>query len=122
MLLNHLEQKSILNSCFLYRNSLIKYLLKVHQGLKGHVKDANGNMLPEAEVIVEGNDKSVVTSSRGEYWRILLPGVYQVKAKYQNEVSEIKSIEVLENEVKIIDFQIGEYFEITRFIMGWVRV
>ena len=84
--------------------------------MKGHVKDANGNMLSGAEVIVEGNDKSVVTSSRGEYWRILLPGVYQVKAKYQNEVSEVKSVEVLANEVAIIDFQIGEYFKLIDFI------
>ena len=95
---------------------MIKYLLKVHQGLKGHVKDANGNILSGAEVIVEGNDKSVVTSSRGEYWRLLLPGVYQVKAKYQNEVSEVQSVEVLANEVIIIDFVVGKYFKLKYFI------
>ena len=73
-------------------------------------------MLSGAEVIVEGNDKSVVTSSRGEYWRILLPGVYQVKAKYQDEVSEVKSIEVFANEVTVIDFAIGKYFKLKYFI------
>ena len=84
--------------------------------MKGHVKDANGNLLSGAEVIVEGNDKSVVTSSRGEYWRLLLPGVYQVKAKYQNEVSEVQSVEVLANEVIIIDFVVGKYFKLKYFI------
>ena len=84
--------------------------------MKGHVKDANGNILSGAEVIVEGNDKSVVTSSRGEYWRLLLPGVYQVKAKYQNEVSEVQSVEVLANEVIIIDFVVGKYFKLKYFI------
>ena len=91
---------------------MVKYLLKVHQGLKGYVKDSNGNMISGAEIIVEGNDKFVVTSSRGEYWRILLPGVYQVKAQYQNEVSEVKSLEVLANEVKIINFVIGKYLKL----------
>ena len=91
------------------KQSFVKYLSRVHHGIKGHVRDINGNTLAGAEVIVQGIEgKPIITSDRGEYWRILLPGVYNVKAVHQNEESQIKTIEVLENaDAQIIDFVIG---------------
>ena len=35
------------------KNSMVKYLLKAHQGIKGHVKDTNGNVLSGAEILIE---------------------------------------------------------------------
>ena len=35
------------------KNSMVKYLLKAHQGIKGHVKDTNGNVLSSAEILIE---------------------------------------------------------------------
>ena len=35
------------------RMSLIKYLMQVHQGVKGHVKDKDGNFISGAEIIVK---------------------------------------------------------------------
>ena len=32
---------------------MVKYLLKAHQGIKGHVKDTNGNVLSSAEILIE---------------------------------------------------------------------
>ena len=53
------------------KNSLIKYLQKVHQGIKGYVMDSKGQVVSNARVIVEGIDKHVTTTARGEYWRLL---------------------------------------------------
>ena len=53
------------------KDSLIKYLQKVHQGIKGYVMDSNGQVVSNARVIVEGIDKYVTTTARGEYWRLL---------------------------------------------------
>ena len=33
--------------------SMIKYLTQVHQGVKGHVKDKDGNLISGAEVLVK---------------------------------------------------------------------
>ena len=53
------------------KDSLIKYLQKVHQGIKGYVMDSKGQVVSNARVIVEGIDKYVTTTARGEYWRLL---------------------------------------------------
>ena len=53
------------------KDSLIKYLQKVHQGIKGYVMDNKGQVVSNARVIVEGIDKYVTTTARGEHWRLL---------------------------------------------------
>ena len=58
---------------------------------------------------MEGNDKAVMTTQQGEYWRLLLPGKYQMEVRYPlNEFafSEMKEVEVTENEIVQKDFTI----------------
>ena len=103
---------------------MVKYLLKAHQGIKGHVKDTNGNILSGAEILIEkwvllnfkfwifwkknvffflfSNDKVIKTTERGEFWRLLLPGTYVVKAKYENMESESMSVNVNKDIVPIV--------------------
>ena len=46
-------EESILNKEWeANKNSMVRYLLKVHQGLKGHVKDLNDNALVGAQIMV----------------------------------------------------------------------
>ena len=60
---------------------LMLTMLQVHRGVKGLVKDSSGKPVEGATVIVlRKNDskwsllrKSVTTSSRGEFWRLLIP-------------------------------------------------
>ena len=85
------------------KDSMIRYLLKVHQGIKGHIVDSNGNILPEAEIIIENNDKIIKSSERGEYWRLLLPGSYRIKAKFQDVESNYYDIVIKQDEVEIKD-------------------
>lgn len=60
--------------------SLIEYMKVVHQSVKGVVKDHNGYPLADMEVLVSGLEtKPVRTTKRGEYWRLLLPGEYNVQ-------------------------------------------
>lgn len=78
------------------KESLVKYLEQVHRGVKGVVYNSSyeydnntENVKAEAaeadaEIFVETDSgalgKNVTTSSRGEYWRLLLPGQYRVTA------------------------------------------
>lgn len=61
------------------KRSLIEYMKMIHNGIKGVVKDTNGYPIPDAEVIVNGYErKPIRATERGEYWRLLLPGIYDV--------------------------------------------
>lgn len=46
--------------------------------------------------MVEGKDKDLLTSSRGEWWRILLPGTYRVWAHKGDWRSPMVELEVKE--------------------------
>ena len=90
---------------------MVKFLLKGHQGIKGHVKDQNDNLLEGAIIeIVEGVEtgKDITTSERGEYWRILIPGEYKIKAYHEGYESDIVKIKIQEDFVQVIDFLIDK--------------
>ncbi|KAG8236922.1 hypothetical protein J437_LFUL014967 [Ladona fulva] len=62
------------------KEPLISFMESVHMGVKGLVLDENNNPVPKAEIKIKGINHSVSTSSRGEYWRLLLPGNYTISA------------------------------------------
>ena len=61
--------------------SLVKFIQATHIGVKGIVYDIDGAPVNDAKVVVEGNAKTVKTTDRGEYWRLLLPGIYHIHAE-----------------------------------------
>ncbi|XP_076253987.1 carboxypeptidase D svr [Rhynchophorus ferrugineus] len=60
------------------REALIKYMEQVHMGVHGYVTSTIGRRIPHVEVIIEGNKHAVKTTKDGEYWRLLLPGKYNI--------------------------------------------
>lgn len=59
------------------------YLLKYPSGksiILGVVQDEDGYPVEGAWVVVDGIDHNVKTTSRGEYWRLLLNGTYYISA------------------------------------------
>ncbi|XP_008548171.1 carboxypeptidase D [Microplitis demolitor] len=64
----------------LNKESLIKYLEQAHIGIKGLVVDPNGYPIGDAQIHIDGNSHNITTTNRGEYWRLLLPGNYVVRA------------------------------------------
>uniref|UniRef100_A0A0N5BFY9 Peptidase_M14 domain-containing protein n=1 Tax=Strongyloides papillosus TaxID=174720 RepID=A0A0N5BFY9_STREA len=60
--------------------SLIAYIDLVRYGIKGIIKDADGNPLVGAKVDIVGDKKgkTITTTDKGEYWRLLAPGKYQL--------------------------------------------
>ncbi|PSN35311.1 hypothetical protein C0J52_18506 [Blattella germanica] len=53
---------------------------EVHQGVKGVVvDDKTGEPLSNVRLNVVGRDMAFRTSPRGEFWRILLPGTYELQ-------------------------------------------
>ncbi|KAK9874298.1 hypothetical protein WA026_002650 [Henosepilachna vigintioctopunctata] len=60
------------------KEALITYIEQVHNGIRGFVRSTIGHPIPKAEISVEGISHFVKTGKNGDYWRILLPGIYNV--------------------------------------------
>ncbi|KAB7494958.1 Carboxypeptidase Z [Armadillidium nasatum] len=64
-----------------FKNSvLIFHIIQIQTGLKGFVRDENQEPINRAIIQVHGAGKTVSTASDGDYWRLLIPGTYQVSA------------------------------------------
>ena len=79
-------------------------------GVKGFVRYENGTIAPNADIIVANIDKIITTSSRGEYWRLLVPGKYRIQAKEITcdrklcRESDIKTVTIRKDRVLRMDF------------------
>ena len=61
---------------------LINYIKQVHLGVKGVVIDSmTRDPIHKAVLQVEGIAHKVVTTEKGEFWRLLLPGTYNLTVK-----------------------------------------
>lgn len=63
------------------REALLTFMAQVHRGIKGVVRDNEGNPITNATVSVEGVNHDVKTGEAGDYWRLLNPGEYRVTAR-----------------------------------------
>ncbi|XP_031624726.1 carboxypeptidase D-like isoform X3 [Contarinia nasturtii] len=59
--------------------SMIKFLAEAHRGVQGFVTDGNGLPIERASLKIKGRDVGFQTTRYGEFWRILLPGIYKLE-------------------------------------------
>ncbi|KAK9520795.1 hypothetical protein VZT92_020657 [Zoarces viviparus] len=65
----------------LNRESLLAYIETVHIGVRGYVKRAvNGAALANVSIVVASNRHNLTTGKHGDYYRLLLPGTYNITA------------------------------------------
>ncbi|XP_067635881.1 carboxypeptidase D isoform X2 [Eurosta solidaginis] len=93
------------------KRSLLQLLKLAHIGIKGLVTDASGYPINDASIVVSGiEDKPIRTTQRGEYWRLLTPGLYNVQAlAFGYQPSEPKQVHVTNenNEALRVDFTLS---------------
>ena len=91
----------------LNQRSIIAFLEQATKGIRGLVTDENNNSVANAEVIFSGNGKPVTTTDRGEYWKILMPGSYTVRARGPDgSESEAKTVMVTPGKATRLDLKI----------------
>jgi len=58
------------------RKAMLKFLGEAHRGVKGFVKNDNFEPIEGASMKIRGRDVGFQTTKEGEFWRILMPGIY----------------------------------------------
>lgn len=54
-------------------------MAEAHRGVQGFVFDSHGGAVEKASLKIKGRDVGFTTTRFGEFWRILLPGVYKLE-------------------------------------------
>lgn len=91
------------------REALLLYMQKAHIGVKGFVMTTSGLGLPEATISVSGIDHIITTWTFGDYYRLLLPGIYDITASSPGYLSNmVKDVPVIEGKVTVLNFTLEE--------------
>ncbi|XP_015745003.1 carboxypeptidase D [Python bivittatus] len=90
------------------RESLFTFIEKVHIGIKGFVRDSvTGAGLENATIAVAGIAHNITTGQFGDYYRLLVPGTYNVTASVMGYLSvTTENIEVKEENATVVDFSL----------------
>ena len=97
------------------KESLISFLESAKSAVKGIVTDENGNPVKDAIIEVSDRSKDVTTTDRGEYWRILVPGKYRMKAIKGNTQSDEVEVNISDTDTEgpTVNLQLNREYETT---------
>lgn len=89
------------------REALIAYMEEAHRGIFGQVKSSISTPIVNASITIHGNDHVTYTSANGEFWKLLLPGKYNITVEADSYETHVEQIEIKEDErVLRIDFSL----------------
>ncbi|MEE6468602.1 hypothetical protein FKM82_008326 [Ascaphus truei] len=85
--------------------SLLQFIQQVHRGVKGFVLDAtDGRGILNATITVADIDHTVTSDKVGDYWRLLVPGVYKITTSARGYIPVTKTVTVREGEALLVNF------------------
>uniref|UniRef100_A0A8C4QTQ3 Carboxypeptidase E n=1 Tax=Eptatretus burgeri TaxID=7764 RepID=A0A8C4QTQ3_EPTBU len=88
------------------REALLSFMEQVHRGVKGVIRDENGNGYPNGIISIHGINHDVTSGNEGDYFRLLLPGVYWLTASAPGYHSETAQVTVNDSTPSVVDFDL----------------
>ncbi|XP_026780023.3 carboxypeptidase D [Pangasianodon hypophthalmus] len=91
------------------RESLLAYMEQVHIGVRGFVREARtGAPLSDAVILVAGINHNITTGHFGDYYRLLLPGTYNITAVASGYVPmTVTGVQVPEGKARELNFTLA---------------
>ncbi|XP_076831166.1 carboxypeptidase Z isoform X2 [Brachyhypopomus gauderio] len=88
------------------KEALLSFMESVHRGIKGTVKDTDGNGIKGAIISVKGIRHDVTTAEDGDYWRLLNSGMHIISATAPGYAKVAKRIRLPPNMQRVgrVDF------------------
>ena len=95
------------------RKSLLRFLGEAHRGVKGFVKDENFQPIEGASMKVRGRDVGFQTTKEGEFWRILLPGIYTMEVFAEGYAPREVQFAIVEQNPTMLNVTLYQVFGIS---------
>ncbi|KAH8039917.1 hypothetical protein HPB51_009173 [Rhipicephalus microplus] len=93
-----------------HKHALVTFMEKVHQGVKGFVKDEEGLPVPNATIHVLGIHHDVHSAVDGDFWRLLMPATYSVRAYVDGFPLPVQRVTVLEGNATWANFTVDRRY------------
>lgn len=74
------------------QEALLSFIEAVHRGIKGVVRDEEGNGIKGARISVRGIRHDITSAENGDYWRLLTPGIHIVSASAPGFATATKKV------------------------------
>ncbi|XP_069082370.1 carboxypeptidase D [Pleurodeles waltl] len=88
--------------------SLLQFILQVHRGVKGFVlDDTDGRGILNATISVADINHPVTSDKAGDYWRLLVPGIYKITASARGYVPLTKTVTVVNGTAVQVNFTLA---------------
>ncbi|VDN08461.1 unnamed protein product [Thelazia callipaeda] len=78
-----------------HKFALISFIEKIHKSISGFVLDGSSGIgIPNVLIFIDKNSKVISSNAHGDFWRIVIPGTYNVTFQHSLYESVAKTVHI----------------------------